>query len=142
MATTILDAEMAESIRTLLGVDATVLPDPVLMGDLLGGEAERLVLDRVGDPAYADRDAYEQSMIRHAIAYTAAALALGTGAVREVLTATSERFSDQYAVQRTAPDLDAWAGQLNRKAARALTGLVPDLGVGALFLLAPGRRGA
>lgn len=142
MATTILDAAMAESIRTLLGVGATVLPDTVLMGDLLGGEAERAVLDRVGDPAYADRPADEQAMIRHAIAYTTAAAALGTGAVREVLTATSERFSDQYTVQRTAPDLDRWAGQLRRKAARALSGLVPDLGVGALFLLAPGRRGA
>lgn len=142
MATTILDAAMAESIRALLGVGATVLPDTVLMGDLLGGEAERAVLDRVGDPPYAERDAYEQSMIRHAIAYTAAASALGTGALREYLTSTSERFSDQYTVQRTAPDLDRWAGQLHRKAARALSGLVPDLGGGALFLLAPGRRGA
>lgn len=142
MLPTILDGSLTGSIRILLGVDSSTLPDAVLLDEVLGGAVEGEVLAQVGEPPYAERPPAEQSRIRQAIAYLTAAAALETGPVREAVGTTSERFSDQYTVQRQAPDLDAWANRLRVQAASALAPLVPRASMAMMFTLAPGRRGA
>lgn len=136
------DEELCAAIRAVLGLDESVAPDSLIGSPLIGGQAERDVLAEVGPPPFLERPIGEQEAIRMAVAYRTAAALLGTGAVREYLTTTSERFSDQYTVQRDAPDLDGWARSLRHQARRALEGLVPQTGTAGLFTLAPGRRGA
>jgi len=137
----ILDADLMKSIRTLLGVSAEVLPDSVLADPLLGGAAEATVLAQIGPPPYAERPLDQQAIIRTAVAYRTAALALETGPVRRSLETTSEQFSDQYAVRRNATDISAWASQLRLQADEALAPLLVR-SVKAHFTLACGRRGA
>jgi hypothetical protein len=136
----ILDPELMTSIRTLIGVSDTVLPDSALADPLLGGAAEQHVLLQLGGPGYSERPLSEQAIIRTAVAYRTAAAALETGKVREALTASSEQFSQQYTVRRTAPDIAAWAGQLRLQADDALLPLRRP-SVAAHFSLAAGRRG-
>jgi hypothetical protein len=136
----VLDPELMTSIRTLIGVSAEVLPDTALADPLLGGAAEQHVLLQIGEPGYATRPLAEQAIIRTAVAYRTAAAALETGAVREALTTSSEQFSQQYTVRRTAPDIAAWAAQLRLQADDVLTPLLRRRGM-TLFGVAPGGRG-
>lgn len=146
MAVTVLDAELMASIRTLLGVDAATLPDAVLTDPLLGGAVEAEVLAAIGGLPYAQRPEAEQAAIRRAVAYEAAARALESGPLREALSLTSERFSDQYQVQRNATEVDrrGWVSRLRAQGRAALEPLLPKARASFLgmFALAHGGRGA
>ncbi len=140
-----LDTTLLNSIRTILGVDAETLPDTTLTDPLLGGVVEREVLALVGDPPYDDRPVDEQERIRRAIAYRTAAMALGSGAMREARAITQERYGQQYSVSRNggAVDPDGWAAQLRASALAELEPLIPRRAVTIPhFRLAHGRRGA
>lgn len=136
-----IDDELRAAIRELLGLDETIIPDSLIDSPLIGGRVEAGVLAEVGPPDYLLRPLPEQEAMRRAVAYRVAAALLGTGAVRDELSVTQERFGQQYTVTRSG-DVDGWAAELNAAAARELAPLLPTGGGIAHFRLARGRRGA
>jgi hypothetical protein len=133
MATTILNAALTASIRTLLNVDAETLSDATLMDPLLGEAVEMEILETVGLPLFADRPAGQQLRITQAIAFETAARALETGGLREELALASERISDQYQMQRNATEIDR-KGWVNRLRLQAREALAPLMEVKPTFL--------
>lgn len=134
----ILDAELLEAIRDLLGVDAETLPDEVLTGPLLGGRVEADILRQVD---YFSLSLPDQGRVRNAIALRTAAAALRTGKMQEGLSITQERFGQQYSVSRANPTGE-WATELERLAELELAPLLGAMSGAIHFRLARGRRGA
>lgn len=135
-----LDADLLASVRVLLGEAGDSLTDAVLEDPLVGGAAETAVLAAVGDPPYVERPEPEQRAIRTAVAYLTAARALATTRAEGAIT--SERFSQQYTVQRQAIDLRGWAAELEAEAWAAVAHLRPSrTSVSSYFGTAAGRRG-
>mgnify|MGYP001343465741 CR=1 FL=1 len=135
--------ELIDSIRLLLGASVETIPDAMIQDPLIGGAVEQQVRSLVGDPAYEDWPPDEQTRMQQAVAYLVAARLLGTGAMRSANATQSERFSDQYQVQRNAAmfDLTSWQADLKQQADDVLAPLLKRKS-GVMFTLAPGRRGA
>ncbi|WP_300268708.1 hypothetical protein [Microbacterium sp.] len=135
-----LDDELRNAIRELLGVDETLVPDALIDSPLIGQRIEAQVLAEIGPPDFLLRPIAEQEAIRRIIAHRIAAALLGTGTLRDEMSVTQERFGQQYTVTR-ASNLTEWAAELEAIAASELAKLT-QTGTLHHFMLARGRRGA
>ena len=134
---------LCDSIRRLLGVDATTVPNTMILDPLLGGAVMTHVQTLVGLPRYIERPLDQQGRMDQAVAFLVAARLLGTHTLRTMNGIDSERFTDQYQVSRNAAafDLTGWQRDLERQADDALAPLLASQRA-VLFSLAAGRRGA
>lgn len=137
----IIDQDMINSVRTVLGMTQAELPDSTIQDPTIGEQAEAEVLGWVGPPRYAERSMEEQDKIRRGIVLLTASYVVGT--FRRSNALTSERYSQQFSYQRQAVDLDGWAQELRDRAWAAVEGLRDGLTGGLeYFGVASGRRGA
>lgn len=136
--------DLLESIRRILGVSETEVPDEMIRDPLIGGAVEQRVRDMIGDPPYESRPPEQQVRIERAVALLTAASLLGTRELREMSATETERFSDQYQVSRSSADLGivGWQSDLHGQAMDALAPLLKRTITPAIFTTAAGRRGA
>lgn len=134
--------DLIMSIRRIIGVDETVIPDDLINDPMIGPAVVQHVQDLAGLPPFEDRPETEQARMRQAVAYMIASRLLGTREMRQEGSIESERFSDQYQTSYNGTDVDAWAADLMRIAREALDPLLKRKAGMTMFGLARGRRGA
>lgn len=142
MALQVIDNDVCDSIRLVLGEVEETLPNDAIENPALGGAAEFRVLSRVGPPTYAERPAAEQERIRLAVIYLTASLIVA--ARRRSFARTSEQFSSQYRYTASQINVEDWIADLEGQAWDALGDLLPDEPEDdevVHFGLARGRRG-
>lgn len=134
--------DLMTSIRRIIGVDETTIPDDLILDPMIGPAVEQHVRDTVGAPPFENRPETEQARMKQAVAYMIASRLLGTREMRRSSAVESEKFSDQYQTNYGSTDIDSWAADLMHIARTALEPLLKRKAGMTMFSLARGRRGA